>query len=483
MKPLSFNTQNAFQLLSNLLDNTQYLFWVYDADDNLVFANSIFFKVTGLHESCIGKPLDIISTRPDVYTLIKTRLDATRKQQGTLQFTDSIADGNQQLNYESNWYTIKNDYGTFVAGHSINVTNKRKQSLAIKKLTSRVSYMSLASTDAIWEWEAGKKHLHINKRIAELTGYYTEVKHIGCSFWAAKVIDKDDRLFFLRKLIECIRSGKEILEIDYKIITKHGERKFISDKMYFIYQNKKLVKVFGSLKDVTYKRTLEKEIFVQQTEKETAIYTATVNAQEEERDRISKELHDNINQLMLSSKMYMSIAKKNPDTAAAMLDKAIEYQLMAIDESRKLSHKISNAAIECTGLKSIVGNVADTLKLAGLHVKTSVREEALELLTSAQTTMIARILQELSSNILKYAKASTVFISMHEEDGLIRLLLSDDGIGFNYNKASAGIGLSNIKNRVRALAGSLSFFTAPGEGCEVNISFSTQQKEVYQKIA
>jgi signal transduction histidine kinase len=222
---------------------------------------------------------------------------------------------------------------------------------------------------------------------------------------------------------------------------------------------------------------------MQQTEKETAIYTATVNAQEEERDRISKELHDNINQLMLSSKMYMSIAKKNPDTAAAMLDKAIEYQLMAIDESRKLSHKISNAAIECTGLKSIVGNVADTLKLAGLHVKTSVREEALELLTSAQTTMIARILQELSSNILKYAKASTVFISMHEEDGLIRLLLSDDGIGFNYNKASAGIGLSNIKNRVRALAGSLSFFTAPGEGCEVNISFSTQQKEVYQKIA
>jgi PAS domain S-box-containing protein len=474
MRPISLGTRNLFLLLSNLLNNTKYLFWVYDAFDNLVFSNANFLKVTGLSGSSIGKSLADISTERDIYTLIKSRLDAARNQDKILQLTDEIVNGNEHKYYESHWYNIRNECGSFVAGYAIDVTGIKKKNQEIKKLSSRLSYMSLTTTDAAWEWEAGKKHLHVSKRMAELTGYYAEVKYGSCSYWLSNVVHKDERIAFRRKLIMCIQTGKDRLETEYRILCKNGTMRFVSDKMYFVYQNKKLVRVFGSLKDITDKKTLELKISNYQKDKEKAVYAAAVQAQEVERDRISKELHDNVNQLMISSKIYMGIARQNPGVASEMLDKAIEYQLLAIEESRKLSHGISNPAIEFNGLKNIVSKITTTLKHSGLYVTTALKDKIIEELAPVQSTMVARILQELSSNILKYANASAVYIALEKKGDRFKFLLSDNGIGFNYNTESSGIGLTNIQNRVKALAGELIVITSPGEGCEVSIEFKAE---------
>jgi PAS domain S-box-containing protein len=476
MKTVLPSTANLFSLLSNLLDTSGYLFWVYDASDHLVFANDLFFKVTGLPESSMGMPLACISTinGKSMYSLLKGRLEAARERNAVVKVTDEVVKGTETMYFESCWYKIIDNSSQFVAGYATDVTGKRRQTRELMKLSSRLSYLSLAASDTGWEWEAGKRSLHLNKRIAELTGYYAEVKYGGCAFWLSNVVRKEDRIGFLRKLNECIRGGRQILELEYSITTKSGEVRFVRDKMYFVYQHRKLVRIVGNLRDISDRKELEREIVLKQKEKESAVFAAVVQAQDNERDRISKELHDNINQLMLSSRMYIGIARRNPDCAAEMLDKACEYQLMAIEESRKLSHRFSISAIESNGLRRVVTDVVSTLKHCGLHVTMGVQDLVFSKLDPQQSLMVARILQELTSNIIKYAKASVVYISLEEDGGRYRLLVSDNGVGFVHEAESTGIGFANIRNRVRLLLGEMTITTSPGAGCEVCIHFGAE---------
>src|SRR5436190_4518896 len=80
-----------------------------------------------------------------------------------------------------------------------------------------------------------------------------------------------------------------------------------------------------------------------------------------------------------------------------------------------------------------------------------------------------RILQEQFNNILKYARASSVFISVRHSRDNIQLSIKDDGKGFNLSSKKNGIGFENIKRRVQVLDGQVKIFSAPGDGCEVSV--------------
>lgn len=479
MKTLHPATSKNFQLLSDVLDKTQSLFWIYDKDDNLIFANSHFYSNTGLTKSIEGIHLSNTSTDKALITLIKSRLDETRKNSSPMRFNDKIIKNDNLNFFESTWFNIKNEFGEFVAGYSNNVNDKRKQSQEIKKLSSRLSYISLSTSDAVWEWEITKNHLHLGERLSELTGYYSEIKYGGFKFWLSTVVHSKDRTSLMRKISSCIKRCKNVLQVEYSITTAKGELKQVIDKIYFIYSAKKLVRMIGSLKDCTEIKVLEGKASQYQSETLKAVSLASVKAQEEERDRISKELHDNINQLILSSKMYISIAKQHPNNATELLDKAVEYQLMALEESRKLSKTLSTTIMEYAGFNRVFSDIVRSLELSGLIVSFQTDEVLINKLSSTQKTMLIRIFQEQSSNILKYANAKEVSLKIFEKDSFTYCSILDNGKGFDPAKDNGGIGFANIKNRVNALGGTLQLLTSPGNGCEMTIAFKTEFEKLF----
>ena len=91
------------------------------------------------------------------------------------------------------------------------------------------------------------------------------------------------------------------------------------------------------------RKQLEERLMQEELQKRKQLNHASIEAQEQERNNISKELHDNVNQILMSAKLFMDAAQKNPGQSKEMLDKAIEYQMLALEEIRKLSKTLSTS--------------------------------------------------------------------------------------------------------------------------------------------
>jgi two-component system, NarL family, sensor histidine kinase UhpB len=83
--------------------------------------------------------------------------------------------------------------------------------------------------------------------------------------------------------------------------------------------------------------------------------------------------------------------------------------------------------------------------------------------------MLYRIAQEQISNILKYANATEARVKLSANDQYIRLIISDNGVGFDTTARRSGIGLKNIKNRARLYGGAVKIISSPGQGCTLKV--------------
>lgn len=96
-------------------------------------------------------------------------------------------------------------------------------------------------------------------------------------------------------------------------------------------------------------------------------------------------------------------------------------------------------------------------------------DDSLNPVNNSIQLMIYRILQEQLSNVVKYANASRIEISIQHEKDMIYLKIKDNGNGFNVKAKREGIGLENIRRRVQIQNGKLDIISSPGNGCEMNI--------------
>jgi len=214
-------------------------------------------------------------------------------------------------------------------------------------------------------------------------------------------------------------------------------------------------------------KLLEKKILEQKVQEQKKIARAIINAQEKERNHIGQELHDNINQILVGIKLHLSIAGKD-EKFKKVIKYSIELLNKIIQEIRILSSKL------VTPLKNI--NLQDSIQMllddAGKNttIKTSFEYNLSNLVISDDLKLnIYRIIQEQLNNIVKYADAKNLGVSLQADNNVINIVVQDDGKGFDVNKKRKGIGISNIINRVGSYNGEVVIESSPGMGCKVEI--------------
>lgn len=212
---------------------------------------------------------------------------------------------------------------------------------------------------------------------------------------------------------------------------------------------------------------LEKKMLEQRIQEQKKVTLAMLHGQEKERNYIGQELHDNINQILAGTKLYLSSAGKKNETVRDLIKYPLELIDNSIEEMRILCRNLVTP-LKNIDLKSLIGNLMDKFKTT--DTKAFFNYDISDKIIPDDVKLnIYRIIQEQMNNILKYAGAETMCVSVKVEWNNILIRIEDDGKGFDAEKRRDGIGISNMINRVESFNGEIEIISSPGNGCRINI--------------
>lgn len=234
----------------------------------------------------------------------------------------------------------------------------------------------------------------------------------------------------------------------------------------------KAYRMIGYIHDTGEQKELEKKLQYEIRLKEKQIEDAAKDAKDTERSEIAKELHDNVNQLLGASRLYLEMAKKGGENMETNLARSSEYTLTAIEEIRKLTKGLSTDIIKNLGLCEAIGNFTkELMDMDPIMISSKMDRFAESAVNDKFKLNVFRIVQEHLNNIIKHAKATKVVIRLLGNKQSILLHISDNGIGFDTGKTRMGIGIDNIKSRAKLYNGNAEFVSQPGHGCFLNVTF------------
>jgi PAS domain S-box-containing protein len=201
---------------------------------------------------------------------------------------------------------------------------------------------------------------------------------------------------------------------------------------------------------------------------------AAIDAQEKEREEIGRELHDNVNQLLTTARLYLDhISDQHSSEQRHIIGRSSHIITTAIEEIRKLSGAMTQSFHKEIGLQLSLEDLVESIRKLTENVTATLDFSlpAEQFLNDKLKLTLFRIVQELLNNVLKHAGATQIDITVRQEADTLLLRVNDNGKGFDPRKKRNGIGISNIISRAEVFNGHLIIDSAPGKGCRMSIVF------------
>ena len=223
-------------------------------------------------------------------------------------------------------------------------------------------------------------------------------------------------------------------------------------------------------RDITEKKRLEAELQEQHMMEQLKLTASALEAQEQERNALGLELHDNVNQILVGTTIQLSLLKKKPERAEEFIPICIDNIKAAIEENRKIAHGLVTPDMTANGLQEQITGLCDTvLKTEGISAELNHENFNETLLNNNQKVAIYRIAQEQFTNIIKYAEAKLVKVNLSTVgNNKFNMIIADDGVGaaeINHK----GIGLRNIASRLSVFNGTSTITTSAGNGFKIAV--------------
>ena len=309
-------------------------------------------------------------------------------------------------------------------------------------------------------FDSNKKFIRWNKNLSEITGYFPEdMDHLNpLSFLA------DDQIELVSsKIASVFEKGIDYVEAD--LLTKDKKRipYFFTGVRVNINGEDCLM---GVGIDISERNNYQEQL------KALALHLQDIR--EEERTKISREIHDELGQQLTGLKMDLSFLKRKAVNSGAdflqKLDEVIAIANESMISIRRISQQLRPSILDDLGLLSAMEWQSEEFeKRYGITSVFITNQSNLDELSSDIKTGIFRIYQESLTNILKHAKATKVETSLHVDQDIITVAVTDNGIGFNAEeiKNKKTFGMLGIKERTSLLKGNCLFSGKPGLGTTV----------------
>lgn len=365
---------------------------------------------------------------------------------------------------------------------ALHIRKELKDSFALA-----LSYSDLGSVfTSAGKYEKAKASLDSSNRIADKMGYrelmrnnyqvLSQVAEEQGNYQLA--LDYFQKRTALQDSIFGIEKTKQIEELNTRYETEKKER-MIEEQQGKLARQKiiigaaiALVILGGLLGYTQYRRYQWKQeakmraaVLKQQEEATKAV----LEAEEAERQRIAKDLHDSVGQMMSAAKMNLSAYESNVAFRTEEEKQSFEKIIALVDDScrevRTVSHNMMPNALLKNSLASAIREFIDKLdhKKLQVHLYTEGLDDRLD---ANVETVLYRVIQECVNNVIRHADANTLDISIIRENGEITATIEDNGKGFDTSDRGKfdGIGLKNIRTRIEYLKGTVDFDSSPGRG-------------------
>jgi two-component system, NarL family, sensor histidine kinase NreB len=294
---------------------------------------------------------------------------------------------------------------------------------------------------------------------------YVNEKFCEVSKYSAKeLIGKDHRIInsgyhsmdFMRNLWSTISSGR-IFRGEIKNKAKDGTYYWVDTTIVpFLDETGKPYKYLAIRHEITQRKNAEQEL--------KKMMTKIIDVQEDERRRISRELHDGIGQNLYSH--LITINRLQSEISHPLLDQMQDETTKLIEELRDLSWELRPSVLDDLGL---IPAIRSYLVRFSEHTHIDVHFDCYlkSRLHSSKEVTIYRIIQEALTNIRKYAKTEKASVTIREMDEEIRIVIEDSGKGFDMNRISQGVGLFSMEERTKAVGGTLTIYSVQEGGTKI----------------
>jgi PAS domain S-box-containing protein len=396
-----------------------------------------------------------------------------------------IITGNSGTAWEEE-YRFKKADGTYAyvhdRGHIIYDKEKPSrmigatQDISARKLVEKqllesekqLSLIAKETVNALIITDIEEKITWVNKAFTKITGYKPEeaIGKTPGSLLQGKDTDPTTIRYMRNKI-----QGKKPFDCEIVNYTKTGNEYWMHIQSQPILDDKgNTEKFFAIGTDITEKVLMKNKLADQKEINQREMTDAVLTAQETEREDFGKELHDNVNQILGASKLYIEAAKTNIPNRQMYLNKSSEYIVKAIEEIRKISKILIPPGMHNIGLVDGIKNLLKELE--AIHpIKFNFKEENIdeEEIDKKMQLNIFRIVQEQITNILKHSKADKAYIYLSRQEDGIELLIKDNGIGYDTSGMRKGVGITNIISRAGIYKGKVTITSKPDKGYALKV--------------
>lgn len=224
----------------------------------------------------------------------------------------------------------------------------------------------------------------------------------------------------------------------------------------------------------------QKVVAIEQNLKQEILKTQ-IEVQDQTLTYVSREIHDNITQVLSFVKLSLGVVGKDAEQTQAKITESRELLSQAINDLRDLSKSMSFDTIKAAGLEKTITLELERINKSGL-VKAELHVEGESFSLGEKNELVLfRIFQETVNNALKHASAQQLKIELLYSPKVFNLTIADDGVGFPTSilDEHRGSGLKNLQNRASLIGGTATIESSPGNGCSVKITLDPLLENMY----
>jgi len=432
--------QDLVRLQKTILDNIPVLQYNVSPDGIILDCNKLTLKTLGYKnkKDLIGKPL--LST---VYA--PSSIEKAKKLFLMWKKTGIIKDEELQIKTKNgriidallNVNTVYDNDGKvqYSISTQIDISKRKKAEKEIESLSRFPS-------------ENPNPVFRVNNKLSVI---YTNES-------AKKILHKTKDNKILKIFTDLISNIKKIKTVEFEIGSSIYEFTLIpvKDTDYF--------NIYG--KDITDKKKAEKLLFIREKEKISV----------DERDHLAKELHDTVTQTLFSANLIAEVIpklwKKNPGDAIKKLEEVRRLNNTALEEMRILLFELKSLSSENENLGDLLKKLTKSLNArSGISLKVQIDEKYKH---SPKVELgFYRIAQEALNNIAKHSNATVASLLLKSSSKYLKLLISDNGNGFNIKKITPeNLGLTIMGERAKLMGASLDISSNPGQGTIISVTYT-----------